>query len=182
MGVVALIAVLVAGWWVLSDRPHATAVGRPGSTAAVAAVRTPASPVSASPTASSRPCRWSIDVVGRVAAPGIYRLAPGSRIDDAIRAAGGALPGTDLTSLNLASKVSDGQQVAVGIAGAPAPAAGPSGIGAASGPVDLNAATLAQLDALPGVGPVLAQHILDWRTAHGRFASVGSTARGQRDR
>jgi competence protein ComEA len=112
-----------------------------------------------------------VDVVGRVVSPGLYRLPAGSRIDDALKAAGGPLPGTDLTTLNLAQRVTDGQQVAVGVSGAPAPA-GSAAESAATGPVDLNSATLGQLDALPGVGPVLAQHILDWRTTHGRFDSI----------
>ena len=81
----------------------------------------------------------------------------------------------DLSQLNLASKLADGQQVAVGVPGA-ASAVGVPGTGAASGaasaPIDLNTATVQQLDALPGVGPVLAQRIVDWRTQHGRFESV----------
>ncbi len=128
-----------------------------------------------------------VDVVGKVAHPGLYRIPAGSRVDDAVRAAGGALPGTDLTALNLARRVADGEQIAVGVAGSGGPrwgvrgaaAAGTSGTSGASGgsgpggaPVDLNTAGAQQLDALPGVGPVLAQHILDWRTAHGRFETV----------
>jgi competence protein ComEA len=79
--------------------------------------------------------------------------------------------------LNLARKLTDGELVAVGVPGAPAgggeaPTGGDPAAGGAAGPVDLNTATLAQLDTLPGVGPVLAQRILDWRTAHGQFASV----------
>jgi len=123
-----------------------------------------------------------VDVAGKVRHPGLYRLPPGSRVDDAIRAAGGARPGVRLDGLNLAAKLVDGQQVAVGIA----PAAGGGGIagggsggggGGASGgstgaPVNLNTATLDQLQTLPGVGPVLAQHILDWRSQHGSFSSV----------
>ena len=123
-----------------------------------------------------------VDVAGKVRHPGLYRLSPGSRVDDAIRAAGGARPGVRLDGLNLAAKLVDGQQVAVGIA----PAAGGGGIagggsggggGGASGgstgaPVNLNTATLDQLQTLPGVGPVLAQHILDWRSQHGSFSSV----------
>jgi competence protein ComEA len=115
-----------------------------------------------------------VDVVGKVANPGVYRLPGGSRVADAVQAAGGALPGVDLSTLNLAALVSDGQQVAVGVPGAPVVAADGAGAGsgASSGPVNLNTATEAQLDTLPGVGPVLAQHILDWRNAHGQFASV----------
>lgn len=128
-----------------------------------------------------------VDVVGKVAAPGVVELPAGSRIRDAIAAAGGALPGTDLTPLDLASRLADGQQLFVGIpppSGAAAQAAGgvvggepanggaPGGDPASSGIVDLNTATLAQLQSLPGVGPVLAQHILDWRSQHGHFSAV----------
>ena len=80
-------------------------------------------------------------------------------------------PGTSLDALNLAAKVTDGEQVAVGAAAAAAaPAMG--GTGASAGPVDLNTATVEQLQTLSGIGPVLAQRIIDYRTAHGPFASV----------
>jgi len=122
-----------------------------------------------------------VHVVGQVVHPGVVRVADGARVVDAIAAAGGALPGADLMRINLAAALHDGEQVHV-----PAPgesilpgafAAGTSGsvVGSAAGgggPVDLNRADLAALDALPGVGPVLAQRILDWRAAHGRFTSV----------
>ncbi len=128
-----------------------------------------------------------VDVEGRVAAPGVVRLPPGSRVDDAVRAAGGALASADLGRVNLARPLVDGEQVVVpapgeALAGAAsplspagaAPGTATAGRGAttAPGPVDLNAATLADLDALPGVGPVLAQRVLDWRTQHGRFSST----------
>jgi competence protein ComEA len=115
-----------------------------------------------------------VNVVGRVKRPGVYQLRAGSRVEDAVRAAGGASPGADLTSTNLARRVVDGEQISVGVASAGAPTAAsdsstPTGSG---GLVDLNTATAEQLDALPGVGPVLAQHILEWRAAHGRFDSA----------
>jgi competence protein ComEA len=95
---------------------------------------------------------------------------------DAVKAAGGPLPGTDLALLNLARKVVDGEQIVVG---APAqaglggaPQAGSAASGGPATPVNLNSASLEELDALPGVGPVIAQRILDWRTAHGGFTSV----------
>jgi competence protein ComEA len=117
-----------------------------------------------------------VDVVGKVRRPGVYRLALGSRVDDVLRAAGGALPGVGLNSLNLARKVSDGEQIAVGVPAAPGAGPAPTGpggpIGGSTGPIDLNAASPEQLDGLPGVGPVLAQRIVDWRTAHGRFDSI----------
>ena len=183
IGIAVLVAAVVTGVWVLSSRPHAVAVNNSGSppaaslTSASAAspTRGPASAPS-SPTAAGSPVVLVVDVAGKVRHPGLYRLSAGSRVDDAVQAAGGPLPGVDLTSLNLAAKVTDGQQIAVGAPGAP-PGGGASGGSAAAassvaGPVDLNSATLEQLETLPGVGPVLGQHILDWRDAHGSFVTV----------
>jgi competence protein ComEA len=196
------VAVLVAGtltlWWVLSARPRALAVhsstgaGAPpvavstaGPTLSTSSEPSSAVPSAAGPTPASGPAsavRLVIDVAGKVHRPGVYRLAAGSRVVDALRAAGGALPGVSTVSLNLAEPLRDGQQVVVGVAGATgAGGAGPGGPpstgagqpGATGGaPVDLNSASAEQLQALPGVGPVLAQHILDWRTQHGRFSTV----------
>lgn len=109
-----------------------------------------------------------VSVVGRVASPGLVTVPDGARVADALRAAGGPLPDVDVSTLNLARRLSDGEQLAVGI---PAPAPDPAS-GAPAGKVDLNSAALSQLDTLPGVGTVTAQRILDWRTKHGRFSSV----------
>ena len=129
-----------------------------------------------------------VHVVGQVRRPGVVRLAPGARVQQAVAAAGGALPGAELAGVNMARPVLDGEQVVVPRPGdAPSPVAGPpaSSGGAVSGlpgssvggqstgrVVDLNTAQLSDLDSLPGVGPVLAQRIVDWRTANGRFTSV----------
>ncbi|MGW0843527.1 helix-hairpin-helix domain-containing protein [Streptomyces sp. NPDC002787] len=126
-----------------------------------------------------------VDVSGKVRRPGIQHLPAGSRVADALRAAGGVRPGADTDGLNRARLLVDGEQVLVG---SPAPVAGPGaapgggvsgGGGGAAGnraapaaPVSLNTATVDQLDTLPGVGPVLAQHIIDYRTQHGGFRSV----------
>ncbi|MGW5737039.1 helix-hairpin-helix domain-containing protein [Streptomyces sp. NPDC055261] len=133
--------------------------------------------------------RVVVDVSGKVRSPGILRMPAGSRVADALKAAGGVRPGADTDGLNRARLLVDGEQVVVGApATAPAAPTGPSasrapaapGAGAASGstgtapaaPVALNTATAEQLDELPGVGPVLAQHIIDYRTEHGGFRSV----------
>ncbi|MEU0035894.1 ComEA family DNA-binding protein [Streptomyces sp. NPDC006333] len=142
----------------------------------------PGGPAGAANTAGPAGGVIVVDVSGKVRSPGLQRLPAGSRVEDALRAAGGVRPGTNTEGLNRARLLVDGEQVVVG---APAPAAGPAtggsltggaggaGSGAApSAPVSLNTATVEQLDTLPGVGPVLAQHIIEYRTEHGGFRSV----------
>ncbi|MCW6008035.1 ComEA family DNA-binding protein [Micromonospora sp. CPCC 205371] len=121
--------------------------------------------------ASASPGEVVVAVAGKVRKPGLVRLPAGARVADAVEAAGGALPGTDVALLNLARKVTDGELILVGVT---APPAQPGGAGPtqSGGKVNLNTATLAELDALPGVGPVLAQRILDHRDQHGGFRSV----------
>jgi competence protein ComEA len=115
-----------------------------------------------------------VDVVGAVRRAGLYRLPQGSRIADALARAGGATRKADLALVNLAAPLADGSQVLV--PKRTAVRGGASGGGDAptspAGPVHLNSATLADLDALPGVGPVTAQKILDYRQQHGAFGSV----------
>lgn len=134
----------------------------------------PVLPVAAE-SAATRTAETSIvvSVVGRVAKPGLVTLSEGARVADALQASGGLVPGTDLGALNLARKLADGEQIYVGVP--PPPGAEPvSGATAPGEPekIDLNSATLTDLDTLPGVGPVTAQSIVDWRTEHGRFDSV----------
>jgi competence protein ComEA len=133
----------------------------------VAPVRAPAKPAAAK--------LLVIDVAGAVQRPGLYRLRAGSRIDDAIAAAGGATGKAELDGVNLAAPIADGEQVVVpgrGAGGAAA-ASPPAAAGSSpSAPLDLNSATLEQLEALPGIGPVTAQKILDYRQEHGAFHSV----------
>lgn len=113
-------------------------------------------------------------VVGAVRTPGLYRLHRNSRVADAVAKAGGATAKADLTLVNLAAPLADGQQVVVPERAPPVSAAGAAGStgAAAAGPVHLNSATVEQLDALPGVGPVTAQKIVDYRQSHGAFGSV----------
>ncbi len=134
--------------------------------------------VSTSAPAAERPggTGLCVHVVGEVHAPGLYQLADGTRIADAIEAAGGATDAAVLSFVNLARPLVDGEQIVVpGAEGVQAQASSQAGGGAASGTgalVNLNSADLAGLDTLPGVGPALAQRILDWRAANGRFTST----------
>ncbi|WP_228714215.1 ComEA family DNA-binding protein [Prauserella endophytica] len=124
-----------------------------------------------------------VSVVGKVKEPGVVTVAAGSRVDDAVRAAGGPVAGADLLSVNLARRLVDGEQLYIGIpvppgmrTPAPAPAAGVPGTdpgGTASSPlVDLNTADQEQLENLDGIGEVTAQRILEWRAEHGRFTAI----------
>ena len=119
--------------------------------------------------------RLVVHVVGAVRRPGLYRLAGGARIADALRRAGGATRRADLSLVNLAAPVSDGTQVVVPRRAppvAPGSTAGGADAAAPAGPIHLNTATVDQLDELPGVGPVTAQKIIDYREQHGAFSSV----------
>jgi competence protein ComEA len=136
---------------------------RGGSTASYVPVRPAAAPRVAAQ-------RLVVDVVGAVRRPGLVRLPPGTRVADAVAAAGGIAPGAERAGVNLAAPVADGQQVVVpmrggGVGGGSAPAA-------PSGPVSLSAATPEQLDALPGIGPSTAAKIVAFRQEHGAFHSV----------
>jgi len=178
---VAVLAAALAGLVLLRARPSEQPVRAPVTVTRSAdgsrsALRSPASEV-------------VVAVAGKVRRPGLVHLPAGSRVDDAVRTAGGVLPGADPGLLNLARKLVDGEQVLVGVQpppgtsglgatgpGAMAPGAtgsGATGSGAPGSVIDLNAATVSDLDALPGIGPVLADHVITWRTQHGgRFDSV----------
>jgi competence protein ComEA len=156
------------------SREPTTTTSDPAPTAAATA-STPA----ASSAAKVPGSRVVVHVAGAVVTPGVVQLAPGSRVIDAIEAAGGGLANADLDRLNLAAKVVDGERVLVlhvGDATAPVdpngPAGDPSTGAAAAGPVNLNTATEAQLEQLPGIGPALAQAIVAVRTRKGGFRSV----------
>ncbi|WP_246281732.1 ComEA family DNA-binding protein [Fodinicola acaciae] len=148
---VMLLAAALAGWAAWRSRP----------------VAEPAEQLKVVPSRAAATAQLVVvAVAGKVRRPGLVRLPAGSRVADAVAAAGGALPGTDLTSVNLARKLVDGEQI---IVGTPTAAAGAA---PKVGPVNLNTATAEQLDALPGVGPVLAKRIVDYRAQHGPFGSV----------
>ncbi|MET9023147.1 ComEA family DNA-binding protein [Actinopolymorpha sp. NPDC004070] len=177
VAVVLLLAVIGAAVMVIRDRPVRETVIEPAARATV--VATPGTSTSAPGSPAPRPSpTLVVHVAGKVRRPGVVHLPGGSRVFDAVTASGGALPGTDLDTVNLARPLLDGEQVPVGVTpppGAPpaggdgAPSAGPPSAGA---PLDLNSATSAELEELPGVGPVLAQRIVDFRTEHGRFVDV----------
>ncbi|CAN5722250.1 ComEA family DNA-binding protein [soil metagenome] len=188
LAVVGVLAVLVTVFTLVRDDPApvvsaklppvemvSSASPRPGSTTSVS----PDQPV-------------VVSVVGLVTTPGLVTLTPDARVADAVSAAGGVLDGADTIGLNMARHLADGEQVVVGLAatagepvalgssvtsgragaqppGAPAPSSGPATPGQ---PIDLNAATVEQLDTLPGVGPVTAASIVAWRDANGSFTSV----------
>jgi competence protein ComEA len=155
-GVVALLLLVVAGKLLL--RPAHPAVPPPLRVAARAG--------------HTSATTLFVDVVGAVRRPGLYRLKDGSRVADAVTRAGGPTPKAQLELLNLAAWIADGEQIVVPRRGLAGPSVAAPVAGAATGPVHLNSATLEQLDALPGVGPVTAQKILDYRQQHGAFGSV----------
>jgi competence protein ComEA len=155
-----VLLVLVLASKLLLD-PNAAAVPPPVRVAGAAAAPDPVAPL-------------FVNVVGAVRRPGLYRLKEGARVADAVTRAGGPTAKAQIELVNLAARIADGEQIVVprhGL-GAPLAAAGAAGGTSAPGPVHLNSATLEQLDALPGVGPVTAQKILDYRQEHGSFGSV----------
>ena len=150
------VAVLVIGWRSQSGSPP-TAYHEPAA--------------ATSPASSSTPAVVVVDVVGAVRRPGVYRLPGASRVLDAVRKAR-PNPRADLAGLNLAARLADGEQVVVPRRGGGGAAVAPATPGSAGAPVHLNSATLEQLEELDGIGPALAQRIIDFRTAHGGFQSL----------
>ncbi|MHC9293874.1 helix-hairpin-helix domain-containing protein [Mycobacterium sp. LTG2003] len=179
LAAVGVLAVLVTVFTLIrDDPPPVTAANLPPVQMVSSASPTPADSAPDGP--------MVVSVVGLVHKPGLVTLDSGARIADALTAAGGPLDGADLIGLNMARRVADGEQIVVGIAAPPGePATMGSSIAGETStpapaapaddparPVDLNTATVEQLDALPGIGPVTAEAILAWRAANGRFASI----------
>lgn len=163
--VIALAGALIAGWMWWQGRPRPVVVA-PSALAQGVPLRSDGAGDGAVPVAGE----VVVHVTGAVRHPGLVRLPAGARVNDAILAVGGARSEKALASVNLARILVDGEQIVVG---APVSGAvGGSSGGSAAGGIDLNRASASDLESLPGVGPVLAQRIVDWRTANGPFRSV----------
>jgi len=163
----ALLLLLLSAWYLARSRPAADAAPPPVATIAVEG------------NDSGGGGRVVVDVAGAVKHPGVYRLSSGQRVEDALKRAGGATSRADLSQINRAAKLEDGRQILVPIrpsrstAASAGPAtAAPAGTAAPAQPLNLNTATLEQLDTLDGVGPATAQKIIDYRTEHNGFGSV----------
>jgi competence protein ComEA len=172
LSLVGLLAALLAGayfWW---SRPEPRPAPAP-------VVQPAARPAAMTSTPTPTPTTMLVvDVAGKVRRPGVVSLPAGARVIDAIKKAGDLRPGAKTGTLNLARRVVDGEQILVGITATPEPGTPPTpppgtaGTPMPAAPLDLNTATATQLDQLPGVGPVLAQRIVDYRTQHNTFHSV----------
>lgn len=178
LGCLAAVALVAVGWFAVRGDPDPDPVPVARTAPAVPSSGPSEGPSSAGAPAdapSSSPAVVVVDVAGKVRRPGVATLPSGSRVVDALRRAGGARPGVDLSGLNLARVLTDGEQVLVGTKPAGGSAAGGSGSGSGPGDrvlVNLNTADLTELDALPGVGPVTARKIVEWRTENGSFSAV----------
>lgn len=157
------VAAVLTVWWLLAARPHEVAVPTASTVAVAGAVPRPSESAPAV-------AELVVDVAGKVRRPGIVTLPPGSRVHEAITAAGGLKGDVDTSGLNLARVLADGEQVLVGSpVGGPAPGGGSAPTDAL---VNLNTADLVALDTLPGVGPVTAEAIVAWREENGPFRTV----------
>ncbi|WP_209020578.1 helix-hairpin-helix domain-containing protein [Nocardioides sp. 1609] len=181
-GALAVVALLVSvglavtAWQVLRDDPGppVPVTDPPPGLVPVEAGAVPSAVPAAEPSAGAAGAvTVTVDVAGRVRRPGIVVLDAGARVVDALERAGGARPAVDLSSLNLARVLVDGEQILVGVdGGATVPPAAPGAAGVPAGLVDLNLADQALLETLPDVGPVTATAIIAWREEHGAFTAV----------
>jgi competence protein ComEA len=178
---VAAVVAAVGVRYVVAPRTSRPAGGQPLVLSSVAPGRSSPAAAPSAPAASPAAPDALVYVCGAVRTPGVVRVPAGARVADALDLAGGPTSRAELAAVNLAAKVADGQQILVPEKGSPAvapasavAAGGSSGGGAApsGGPVNINTATLEQLDELQGVGPATAQKIIDYRTANGPFASI----------
>lgn len=169
LAAVTLLVVVVGGWWLLRAPAPPTEASLPRATEP----STGPAVVAAPPTTPPPSGPILVHVAGAVANPGVYQLDRQARVHLAIEAAGGPRSDADPGALNLAAAVSDGERIYVPVAGETIPVTATApGASAPSGPVDVNHATAAQLDELPGIGPATAAAIVSHREQHGPFASV----------
>ena len=164
--VVAAVTLGAAGLWYSRSLPKSVEV--------LAELRPSLASAAGMPTPSASAAPILVDVSGWVRRPGVYEFVSGARVIDAIEAAGGARPGAELQALNLAAPLADGTQILVPRQGTtPVSAVGSGSVGGVvGGLVNVNTATAAELESLPGIGEVTAQAIIDYRTENGPFASV----------
>jgi competence protein ComEA len=168
--VVVLVGLGVGGWWLLAGgSPQVTALAEPTATGDLVSL---AGGTASSTGSLGRETSITVDVAGKVRRPGIAVLDAGSRVVDALEAAGGVRSGVDLMDLNLARVLVDGEQILVGVAPPAGVAAGSTQDSPVASLVNLNTADQVALESLPDVGPVTALAILTWRTEHGPFTSV----------
>jgi len=158
LAVILFFALLFAAWLFFSGSPEV--VSAPSTRPQISSESLAG--LTSSEMATEIPAELVVDVSGKVLHPGVYHLSAGARAEDALLAAGGALPGVDLSSINRAEVLTDGTQILVGVTLS----------GSNGGLLSLNHASSSELDALPGVGPVLAGRIVAWRKARGRFTSI----------
>jgi competence protein ComEA len=182
----AVLVIAAFALWLLRAPTPSVESGLPRAASATTVANGRVSPASATGSSGLAPSAGApaasgmvvVQAAGGVAKPGVYRLPTGSRVTDLVAAAGGVTPGIDESLLPLASKLVDGQRVYVPRPGEPAPvaiaaaASGGSGAATPGAPIDLNSATAAQLDTLPGVGPATAAAIVSFREKHGPFRAV----------
>jgi competence protein ComEA len=154
----AIVLVVLAALYFVRSRPDAVAAPQP-----------PAASIEVQPSTGGRVV---VDVAGEVERPGVYKLPASARVEDALEEAGGPTRRADLSQINRAAKVDDGRQILVPARARRGESVASSGPAAADAPINLNTATLEQLDTLDGVGPATAQKILDYREEHGGFSSV----------